>query len=463
MQVQIEELSPVEKKLAVEIPWETVRAKLDRAYKELGAQVVMNGFRKGKIPRAVLEKRFGKHVQNEVTKELVQESLLYAAEQHKIDAVSEPKIEAVELKPGEGFRYQATIEVRAPVELKEVEGLPATRVKVVVPDDEIDKALERKRLMHTEYKPIEGRTTTAATDAILVSVKGTVGDLAIDRPEAQVDLGDPAHEPLPGLAAALTGIPVDAKDHAITLEMPAELEHKEIAGKTANLVVTVKDAREKVVPNLDDEFAKDTGEADTLADLRENVRKDLAKRAGERADRDMRELLVKELVKKNPLPVAPALIERGIDSQIQRAKLSLAMQGVDLEQAGVDLSGMRDKLRDGATDEIRGQLLLEAIADKESLQITDEDVDKKIAELAAAQGKRPAKVKGEMLKEGSLDTMRWRLRQEKALDLLASRATITEVDAPAPEPTPEAGSEAGTEAGIEGSAAAVTEGTVEDK
>ena len=108
------------------------------------------------------------------------------------------------------------------------------------------------------------------------------------------------------------------------------------------------------------------------------------------------------------------------------------MQGVDLEQTGVDLSGMRDKLRDGAADEIRGQLLLEAIADKENVEVTDADLDEKIAELAAAQGKRPAKVKGEMLKEGSLDSLRWRLRQEKALDLLASRATITEVDPPAP-------------------------------
>src|SRR5262249_52641782 len=237
---------------------------------------------------------------------------------------------------------------------------------------------------------------------------------------------------LPGLAAALTGIPIDAKDHELTLEMPAEHEHAEVAGKTAKLTVTIKDAREKVIPKLDDEFAKDTGEADTLDELRGKLRAELEKRAGERADRDMRENLVKELVKRNPLEVANTLVERGIDSQIQRARLSLAMQGVDLEQTGVDLSGMRAKLRDGAAEEIRGQLLLEAIADKEKLEVSDADVDKRIAELAAAQGKRPAKVKGEMLKEGTLDTLRWRLRQEKALDLLASRATISEVDPPAP-------------------------------
>src|SRR5262249_7064117 len=201
---------------------------------------------------------------------------------------------------------------------------------------------------------------------------------------------------LPGLAAALTGIPIDAKDHELTLEMPAEHEHAEVAGKTAKLTVSIKDAREKVVPALDDEFAKDTGEADTLDELRGKLRATLEKVAHERAERDMREGLIKELVAKNPTEVAPALIERGIDSQIQRPRRSLAMQGVDLEQTGVDLAGMRDRLRAGAADEIRGQLLLEAVADKEGIEITDADVDAKIHELALAQGKRPAKVKGEM-------------------------------------------------------------------
>jgi trigger factor len=432
MQVQVEELSPVEKKLAVEIPWDTVRAKLDRAYRELGAQVVMNGFRKGKIPRAVLEKRFGKHVQNEVTKELVQESLLHAAEEHKLDAVAEPKIESVEMKPGEGFRYSARIEVRAPIELREVDGLPADRVKVSVSDEDVAKALERKRQQHTEYQPITGRTVTEAGDALLVAVKGTVGDLPLDRPDTHVELGEGGHEPLPGMAAALTGIAIDAKDHELVLEMPADHQHKEIAGQTARLSITVKDARKKVVPALDDDLAKDTGEADTLEELRAKLRADLEKHAGSRADRDMRELLLKEFIKRNPLQLAPALIERGIDNQIQRARMSLAMQGVDIEQAGVDFAAMRDRLRDGAADEIRGQLLLEALADRDKLEVTDADVDAKVAEIAAAQGKRANKVKGEMMKDGSIDTLRWRIRQEKALDLLASRATITEVDPPAP-------------------------------
>ena len=439
MHVEIEELSPVEKKLAIEIPWEEVRVKLDRAYKELSAQVQMPGFRRGKVPRALLEQRFGKHVKSEVTKELVQESLVQAAEEHKIDAVAEPRIESLaELKAGEGFRYSARIEVRAPVVLQTVDGLPAKRVKTHVSDDEVEKALERKRVQHTEYRPIEGRTQTAASDALIIAVKGKVGDRAIDRPETHVDLGDTRLEPLPGLAAALTGVAIDAKDLAVTLEIPAQGEEQ--PARTAELSISIKDAREKVVPTLDDAFAKDIGEADTLDELRGKLRAQLEKVAHDRAEREMREGLLKELIAKNPIDVAPALVERGIDSQLQRAKLSLAMQGVDLEQTGVDLAGMRERLRAGAADEIRGQLLLEALADEHKLEVTDADVDAKVAEVAHAQGKRASKVKGEMLKEGSLDSLRWRLRQEKALDLLASRATIEEVE-PSAEPEEKAPNE----------------------
>src|SRR5687767_2299205 len=143
MHVEIEDLSPVEKKLAVEIPWEQVRAKLDRAYRALSSQVQMPGFRKGKVPRGVLEKRYGRAVQQEVAKELVQESFIAAAEEHKIDPVSEPKIDDITMKPNEAFRYSARIEVRAPIELKEYEGLTANRTRVVVPDEDVERALER--------------------------------------------------------------------------------------------------------------------------------------------------------------------------------------------------------------------------------------------------------------------------------------------------------------------------------
>src|SRR5262249_2037452 len=156
-------------------------------------------------------------------------------------------------------------------------------------------------------------------------VAGKVGDIDVDK-EVQVDLGDATTEPLPGLAAALVGLPLDAKDHAVELTFAADAPQAEIAGKTAQLKISFRDARVKFIPTLDDDFAKDTGEAESLAELRTKTREQLEKAARGRADREMREGLLKELVKANPIAVAPSLIERGIDSQIQRARLSFAMQ-----------------------------------------------------------------------------------------------------------------------------------------
>ena len=438
MQVQVESLSPVEKKLAVEIPWERVREKLDAAYKELGKGVKLKGFRPGKVPRPVLERMFAKQVQSEVARELVQESFVFAAREHKLEPVAEPVVEDANIKAGEPFKYSARVEIRGDVELKTVDGLTGSRKKVNVEDKEVDAALEHQRRQHTDFKPIADRTEAAATDVLVVALKGKIGDRPLDRPELLVDLTDASQEPLPGLAAALLGIPFDAKDKELKLTFPEDHPIKEIAGQTAELTVTVRDSREKAVPALDDEFAKDTGIAETLADLKAKLREEIVKNKQAEAEREMRAGVLKAFVAANEIPVAPALVERGVDAQLERAAMSLRMQGIDIEKSGVDLRGLRDKLRDPAIEEVRGQLLLEALAEREKIEVSDADVDAKVVELSEQRGKPPGKLKAEMNRDGSLDSLRWRLRQEKALDHVVARATITETES---EPQVEASAE----------------------
>jgi trigger factor len=435
MQVQVESLSPVEKKVAVEIPWERVREKLDAAYKELGKGVKLKGFRPGKVPRPVLERMFARQVHTEVARELVNESFVFAAREHKLEPVAEPVVEDAIIKSGEAFRYSARVEIRGDVELKTVEGLSGSRKKIKVEDKEVDAALEHQRRQHTDFKPITGRTEAAATDVLVIALKGTLGDQKLDRPELLVDLTDHSQEPLPGIATALMGIPFDAKDKPLKLTFADDHAVKEIAGKSAELTVTVKDAREKAVPALDDEFAKDTGLAETLADLKTKLREEITKEKSASAEREMRAGVLKAFVAANEIPVAPALVERGVDAQIERASMSLRMQGIDIAKSGIDLNGLREKMREPAIEEVRGQLLLEALAEREKIEISDADIDAKVVELSEQRGKPPGKLKAEMNRDGSLDSLRWRLRQEKALDHVVARATITETE---PEPPSEA-------------------------
>lgn len=429
MQIHIEDVSPVEKKLDVQIPWERVKDRLDAAYKELGKGVEIRGFRKGKAPRSVIERMFGKKVQLEVAKELVQESFLAAAREHRLEPVAEPVVEDAAIRPGEAFHYTARVEVRGPVEIAQWEGLEVARRRIEVTDEDVARALEHKRRLHTELKPITERDRLAETDVAILAVKGTVGEHPIDRPELTIDLTEPELEPLPGLRQALLGLPLLARDHEITLEIPADHPQKEIAGRTARLSVTVRDAREKSVPELDDEFAKDTGEADTLEELRGKLRAELEQKAREREERQVREATLAALVEKNPIPVAPALVERAIDGQIQRTRMTLAWQGIDLERSGVDLAEMRERFRESALREVRGQLLLEALAERQGIEVSDAEVDAQVAEMARVREKPVQKVRAEMEHDGRLDSLRWRLRLEKALDLVVSRATITEAPA----------------------------------
>src|SRR5947209_2250070 len=213
MQVRIEDVSPVEKKMFVEIPWETVSQKLGDAYRELGKGVALKGFRKGKVPRPVLEQVYGQRVNAEVAYELVRESFFRANQEHNLAAVAEPRVEeAAPIKKGQPFTFAAIIEVRGEVVPQDYTGLPIEKRKLNIAESAVDDALAQLRREHTELRPIEGREVTALGDIVGLSVTGKIGEHEINQPQFAVDLDDVEHEPLPGLREALIGVPLDTKD-----------------------------------------------------------------------------------------------------------------------------------------------------------------------------------------------------------------------------------------------------------
>jgi trigger factor len=435
MQVTISELSPVEKKVAVEIPWPYVAQKLDEAYKDLSRGVALKGFRKGKVPRPMLEKMFGRQVEQEVIKQLVQESFITAAQQHDLQPVAEPVVDDAQLHKGQSFHYSARVEVRSQVEPKDYDKVELTQRQAAVSDDDVTRALERKRQELTEFKVIEGREALASSDVVVMDVSGTIGERKFEKEAMMVDLGDTAREPLPGLAAALVGLPVKADKHEVTFVLPTRSPEDageakdvpvELSGAQAALRITIKEAREKQMPALDDEFAKDTGEAETLAELREKTRAKLLVEDEKAAREEVKKDLVKELLKRNPFVVAPALVERQLDVALQRARLQMAMRGIDYRSVSLDEQRLRDDMRESANDEVRAAFLIDAIADKEKVEASDADLEKRLAEMAQSRDKSVPRLKAELQKEGRLDALKHQLREEKTLDLLLSRANITE-------------------------------------
>jgi trigger factor len=425
MQITIEDLSPVEKRVEFELPWGDVAPKLDKAYDALRKGVRLPGFRPGKVPRALLEKMYRRQVEDEVARDLVEHSITQAIRENQIQPVAPPTVDELQIKSGAPFKFSALVEVRSEVTPKDYTGIPLSRRAVKVTDEQVVDALEGYRKRLTQFKPVEGgRTETLDTDLVLVEVSGRVGEHKLKKRQVAVDLENDAAGPLPGLASWLRGKRIGGDPIHVEYTLPTENVAAEMAGRAVDLQVTIKEVREKQVPALDDELAKDTGEAETLDGLRNKVRERLVEADQQRIKREMTEVLLKELIKRNEFPIAPALVERYAQTFVNRAKQQLTMMGVDVEN--VDDDRMRQEVRKEAEAEARAAILIQAIAEREGITASDADVQKRIAEVAAARNENPKQLRAELDKNHAIHQLENQIREQKALDLLISQAKITD-------------------------------------
>jgi trigger factor len=427
MQVRIEDVSPVEKKMIVEVPWETVSAKLNDAYREFGKGVALKGFRKGKVPRAVLEQVYSGRVSAEVAYQLVQESFYRANAEHKLAAVAEPRVEEAQpIKKGQPFSFKAIVEVRGDFEPKDYKGLAIEKRRLNIAEEAVNTAIENLRREHTELMPIEGRTVTAAGDIVGCTVTGTIGEHQVNQPQFAVDLDDEERAALPGLRQALLGLALDTKDHKVTIDVPADYKDESTRGRKAELNITFLEVRAKAVPNLDDDFAKDTGKAETFDGLKKAIRDELEGAENAVILREAKEGVMRELIKANQIPVASTLIERAVEMQYGRFRQMLGMKP---EQGNAGLTEeMRSKMRPSGADEVRGQMLLDAIAEKEKIEVNEQELDVHVAMTAKQRNTPPAKLKAEWSRDGRLENVRFSLRQDKVMNFLVEAAKVTEVE-----------------------------------
>jgi trigger factor len=289
-------------------------------------------------------------------------------------------------------------------------------------------------------------------------VSGRVGEHKLKHRTAAVDLDEEDTGPLPGLASRLRGIPIGPAPLEVKYTIGDETRQRELAGQNVDLRVVVKEARQKQVPSLDDEFAKDTGEADTLEALRGKVRERLLEGDGQRVRGELVQQVIKEIIKRNAFPIAPALVERHAQAMVARAKRQL--QGAGIDPATIDDRRMMADFREGAEQEARGNILVQAIAEREGITASDADVQKRIAELATARNESPKKLRADLEREQAIPQLEAQIREQKTLDMLISQAKITDEDPATAEKlivTPdEAQNEAQNEARDEAKAAKAT-------
>ncbi len=423
MKVQVEELSPIERKLSIEVESAQVVKELERAYGTLSRQVKIPGFRPGKVPRRILEQRYKEQVEDDVVQQLVQKAYVDAIREHKVEAVSAPQITNPSgIKPEAPFSFEARVEVRPKVEPKDYEGLALTPQETTVGDDKVDARIEDMRQRMGNLVPVEGRDVAQAGDYAVVDFEGTVEGKTFPGSSAQdthVEVVD--GELTEGNVKALEGAKV-GETKEISYTFPADYTVEEVRGKAATFKFTVKGLKHQVTPEVNDDLAKELGAGDTVADLKAKVRGQLEKSQKAQAEQKAREEVLEKLVEKNPFDVPRAMVDRAVDAMLRGALRSITQQGIDPRYLQLDFDKLREEMRPKAELEVRGTLLLEAIADKHDIKATDEDVEKKLQELAGESGLDIAQVRQQLRDPEAKEALAMRLREEKTVEFLKAHA-----------------------------------------
>jgi trigger factor len=421
MQVTVEKLNPVLVEFHVEVPADLVRTEIDRAYADLQRTARVRGFRPGKAPRQILAHIYGGRVHADVAQRLIDSTLDRALADKQVQPLSRPDIAPSELKPEAVFSYKARFEVRPDIESVKWEGFEVKRPAGTVNDAAVDAEIERLRREHsTLHTPEPERPAKAgdtATLAFSLEIDGKEREGGTQDIETEIGTGQIFKE----LEDALTGMSVgDKKD--VSVPFPDRHQNVEFRGKTGIFHVTLKDLKERKLPDLDDEFAKDCGPYENLAALKEFVKGKLEKDDKQKQSDALAEQLVVELCKANPIPVPPSLVE-------QQAKMTEQELFQTARRSGqrLDITDeIRHRVRLDSEVKVRAGLLMAEIAKVKQIAIVEADIEKGYEELAEQTGKNVAKVKAEYRDQKKREMLIGMILEDKILNMLEAAAKITD-------------------------------------
>lgn len=423
--VEVETVDPVRRRLAIEVPADEVSTQLNAEYARLARNARVPGFRPGRAPRHVLQQLFGERIQAEVFERLIHQSLIEAMDREGLEAVGRPELVTQQATPGEPLRYSATVEIKPEIIVKDYSALEVERPIVSVKDVDVDDYLRRLRDSMAQLRPVTDRQAVAPGDVVRLDYEARVGDAIIGRAEGRdVELGS-------------NGFPPEFDQHVIGASIGSQLEFSAaydtgeaagpLAGKTVVFRVKIGAIFVKDLPALDDEFAKDHGECETLVELRDRIRKQLEQRAFDHGDEDMRRQLVAKLVDLNNPLVPRALIERRLGALIEEAR-------VEAERVGRwprDDTALREKLgrefEPQATFEVKAGLLLESIARQEGIDVSESDVEERIGAIATQANQAAERVRALYATPEARRHLRARMLQSRAVEAIVRRVKIRDV------------------------------------
>lgn len=421
MSVQVEKLEKNMAKLTVEVPAEEVEKALQAAYMKEKNKISIPGFRKGKVPRAMIEKMYGAAVfYEEAANILIQDNYAAAMEESKEDIVSRPTIDVVQIEAGKPFIFTAEVAVRPEVTLGKYKGVQVTKIDTTVTDEEVEAALEKEQQKNSRTVTVTDRPV-ANGDTAVIDFEGFVDGVAFEGGKGEnhpLEIG--SHSFIDTFEDQLVGHNT-GDEVEVNVTFPEKYQAADLAGKPAVFKVKINEIKTKELPELNDEFASEVSEFDTLAEYKEDLRKHLEVEKENEAKRTKEDEALKKIIDKSTMELPEAMIETQCENMINEFAQRIAQSGLSMEQymqfSGMTIDGLKEQVRPEAETRIKSSLVLEQIAKDENIEVSEDEINAEIEKMAAQYGMEADKLK-EYLGDAEKESIKRDLAVTKAVDLI---------------------------------------------
>lgn len=430
MKSSLESVSKLERRLSVQVPQSKVSEAFDQAYRTIQKQATIKGFRKGKAPLTAVKSMYGDRVKQDVVQSLVQKTYSDALKEHSLTPISFPSINFEDVQEGSEFTYTADFEVRPEVEVKDYKGLNIKKEKLDTSDERIDNALKQIRESRAQIQTVDEKRAAQKGDVAVIDFEGIVDGQPLENGTAkghELELGSNSF--IPGFEDGIVGMNLgETKD--IELKFPEEYHAKDIAGKPVKFKTTLHSLKKKVLPELNDEFAKSLGEQfETVDALRSEVKKDMEQSDSKRIKDDTKNRILRALVAKNPIEVPKSLLEEQKRALEKDFRERMASQGFSDADFNDYKDSWKNDFEDTARFMIQSSFLIDKLAEKEKLQATEDEVHKKIHEFAAQSGIDEKRVSEFYHEPSRHQQLHYQVTEEKVINFLLQNAKVEEVKA----------------------------------
>ncbi|MEI3338727.1 MAG: trigger factor [Eubacterium sp.] len=421
MSVQVEKLEKNTVKLTIEVSAEELEKALQDAYNKQKKDISMPGFRKGKVPRVMIEKMYGPGVfYEDAANSLMPQAYADAVKECGEDIVSRPTIDVVQIEKGKPFIFTAEVAVKPEVKLGKYVGVTVTKIDTTATDEEVEIAINQERENNARVINVEDRSIESG-DTAVIDYEGFVDGVAFEGGKGEnhpLEIGSGSF--IPGFEDQLIGKNI-GDDVEVNVTFPEEYHSEDLAGKAAVFKVKVHEIKTKEIPELDDEFAQDVSEFDTVAEYRDSVKAKLEERKATEAKRAQEDEALKKIVEKSEMDIPDAMLETQCEDMINQFAQQMAQQGLSMDQymqfSGMTIEQLKEQVRPEALERIQSELVLEAIAKEEKIEITDEDIDAEIEKMAEMYNMEADKLKSYM-GEAEKENMKADMAVQKALEFI---------------------------------------------